>query len=113
MQIKQLNLFGKPETLSLNLVQDKNVINQIDGSGCGNYHLMLIKGLNKIKNLDAKSSFIESAGIPLINPIVDLGNYVMLELGAPCMYLTWPSYLFLLMLNFLIKHTSLTVIGGM
>ena len=30
------------------------IINQIDGSGCGNYHLMLIKGLQKNKNLDAK-----------------------------------------------------------
>ena len=74
----------KLETSSLTLTQDKKIIDQIDSSGCGNYHLMLVKGLHKIKNLDAKKrSFIESAGIPLINPIVDLGNYVMLELGAP------------------------------
>ena len=74
----------KIETSSLRLFQDKKIINQIDGSGCGNYHLMLVKGLQKIKNLDSKKrSFIESAGIPLINPLVDLGNYVMLEVGAP------------------------------
>lgn len=45
---------------------------------------MLVKGLQKIKNLDAKKrNFIDSAGIPLIHPLVDLGNYVMLEIGAP------------------------------
>lgn len=104
----------KLETLSLNLVQDKNVINQIDGSGCGNYHLMLIKGLNKIKNLDAKkSSFIESAGIPLINPIVDLGNYVMLELGAPLHVFDLAKLSLPINVKFPNKkHTSLTVIGG-
>ena len=74
----------KLETSSLKLIKDKKIINRIDGSGCGNYHLMIIKGLYKISNLDAKKqSFIESAGIPLINPLVDLGNYVMLEIGTP------------------------------
>ena len=28
-------------------------------------------------------TLLESAGIPLIHPLVDLGNYVMLEIGAP------------------------------
>ena len=46
----------KIETSSLKLFQDKKVINQIDGSGCGNYHLMLVKGLQKIKNLDSKKA---------------------------------------------------------
>ena len=74
----------KLETSSLKLIQDKTVIDKIDASGCGNYHLMLVQGLQKINNLDAKKlNFIESAGIPLINPLVDLGNYVMLEIGAP------------------------------
>ena len=72
------------ETFKLKLNKDNKIINQIDHSGCGNYHLLLIEGLRKIKNLDAKKqSFIESAGIPLIHPLVDLGNYVMLEIGAP------------------------------
>jgi phenylalanyl-tRNA synthetase beta subunit len=39
----------KIETSSLRLFQDKKIIKQIDGSGCGNYHLMLVKGLQKIK----------------------------------------------------------------
>ena len=72
------------ETLKFKLNKDSNIINQIDYSGCGNYHLMLIEGLQKIKELDAKKqSFLESAGVPLIHPLVDLGNYVMLEVGAP------------------------------
>jgi len=72
------------ETFKLKLNKDNKIINQIDHSGCGNYHLMLIEGLRKIKNLDAKKqSFIASAGVPLIHPLVDLGNYVMLEIGAP------------------------------
>ena len=28
-------------------------------------------------------SLLESAGIPLIHPLVDLGNFVMLEQGTP------------------------------
>ena len=74
----------KVETATLKATKDKRVINHIDDSGCGNYHLMLINGLHKVKNLDTKKrSFIESAGVPLIHPLVDLGNYVMLEVGAP------------------------------
>ena len=74
----------KLETTKLSSIKDCKIINQIDDSGCGNYHLMLVEGLQKIKNLDAKKrNFINSAGIPLIHPLVDLGNYVMLEIGAP------------------------------
>ena len=81
-QAKKTN--RKLETTKLSLIKDRKIINQIDDSGCGNYHLMLVKGLQKIKNLDAKKrNFIDSAGIPLIHPLVDLGNYVMLEIGAP------------------------------
>ena len=74
----------KLETVKLNLIKDSKIISHIDCSGCGNYHLMIVEGLQKIKNLDAKKrSFIESAGVPLIHPLVDLGNYVMLEIGSP------------------------------
>jgi phenylalanyl-tRNA synthetase beta chain len=104
----------KIETSSLKLFQDKKVINQIDGSGCGNYHLMLVKGLQKIKNLDSKKrSFLESAGIPLINPLVDLGNYVMLELGAPMHVFDLAKLT--LPINVRLpqdKNNSVTVIGG-
>ena len=68
----------------LKFKKDKTVINKIDKTGCGNYHLMVITGLNSIKNLDSKKrNFLSAAGVPLISPLVDLGNYVMLEIGAP------------------------------
>ena len=104
----------KLETLKLKLTKDKKIINQIDGSGCGNYHLMLVQGLQKIRNLDAKKrSFIESAGIPLINPLVDLGNYVMLETGAPMHVFDLAKLVFPINVQFpKAKNTPLTVIGG-
>ena len=104
----------KLETLTLKLKKNKKIINQIDGSGCGNYHLMLVKGLKKIRNLDSKKqSFIESAGIPLINPFVDLGNYVMLEVGAPMHVFDLDKITLPINIQFpKIKNTSVKVIGG-
>ncbi|MDA8709162.1 phenylalanine--tRNA ligase subunit beta [Gammaproteobacteria bacterium] len=104
----------KIETSSLRLFKDKKIINQIDGSGCGNYYLMLVKGLQKIKNLDSKKrSFIESAGIPLINPLVDLGNYVMLELGAPTHVFDLAKLTLPINVRFpQDKNNSVKVIGG-
>jgi len=104
----------KIETSSLRASQDKKIINQIDGSGCGNYHLMLVKDLQKIKNLDSKKrSFIESAGIPLINPLVDLGNYVMLELGAPMHVFDLAKLTLPINVRFpQDKNNSVKVIGG-
>ena len=50
----------KLETTKLSSIKDRKIINQIDDSGCGNYHLMLVEGLQKIKNLDAKKrNFID------------------------------------------------------
>ena len=104
----------KLETSSLKLIQDKKIINQIDGSGCGNYHLMLVKGMKEIKNLDSKKrSFIESAGIPLINPLVDLGSYVMLEIGAPMHVFDLDKLSLPINVRFpQEKHNAVTVIGG-
>jgi len=68
----------------LKFIKDKTVINKIDKSGCGNYHLMVINGISSLKSLDhQKRNFLSTAGVPLIHPLVDLGNYVMLEIGAP------------------------------
>ena len=104
----------KLKSFPLKISKDKKIINHIDGSGCGNYHLMLIHGLKKIKNLDAKKrSFIESAGIPLINPLVDLGNYVMLEIGAPMHVFDLAKLALPINVHFpKANNTSLTVIGG-
>ena len=110
--------FKKPsqklETSPLKLIRDKKIINQIDGSGCGNYHLMLVKGLQEIKNLDSKKrSFIESAGIPLISPFVDLGNYVMLEIGAPMHVFDLDKLALPINVCFpQEEHNPVTVIGG-
>ena len=104
----------KLETSTLKLTKDKNIINHIDGSGCGNYHLMLVQGLLKIKNLDAKKrSFIESAGVPLIHPLVDLGNYVMLEIGAPMHVFDLAKLSLPINVKFPeINNNSVKVIGG-
>ena len=104
----------KLKTLTLKLKKNNKIINQIDGSGCGNYHLMLVKGLKKIRNIDSKKqSFIESAGIPLINPFVDLGNYVMLEVGAPMHVFDLDKITLPINIQFpKIKNTSVKVIGG-
>ena len=68
----------------LKFKKDKTVIQELDKTGCGNYHLMIIKDLKLVKKLDAnKRNFLITSGIPLIHPLVDLGNYVMLEIGAP------------------------------
>ena len=104
----------KLESLKLKLNKNKKIINQIDSSGCGNYHLMLVKGLKKIRNLNSKKrSFIESAGIPLINPFVDLGNYVMLEIGAPMHVFDLDKLTLPINVQFpKVKNTSVKVIGG-
>ena len=102
------------EIFKLKLNTDNKIINQIDHSGCGNYHLMLIEGLRTIKDLDAKKlSFIESAGIPLIHPLVDLGNYVMLEIGAPMHVFDLDKLELPINIKFpSSKKNSLEVIGG-
>ena len=84
-QAQQFKLFkDKSQYEKLTFQKDKTIIHTIDKSGCGNYQLMLIRGLHSVKALDKKKrNFLIAAGVPLIHPLVDLGNYVMLEIGTP------------------------------
>lgn len=84
-QAQQSKAFkDKLQYKKLTFQKDKNIINKIDKSGCGNYQLMLVRGLHSVKVLDKqKRNFLIAAGIPLIHPLVDLGNYAMLEMGTP------------------------------
>jgi phenylalanyl-tRNA synthetase beta chain len=84
-QAQQSKVFkDKLQYKKLTFYKDKNIINKIDKSGCGNYQLMLVRGLHSVKALDIKKrNFLSAAGVPLIHPLVDLGNYVMLEMGTP------------------------------
>ena len=84
-QAQQSKAFkDKAQFEKLTFQKDKTIINTIDKSGCGNYQLMLVRGLHSVKALDKKKrNFLIAAGIPLINPLVDLGNYAMLEMGTP------------------------------
>jgi len=84
-QAQQSKAFkDKSQFEKLTFQKDKTIINTIDKSGCGNYQLMLVRGLRSVKALDKKKrNFLIAAGIPLIHPLVDLGNYAMLEMGTP------------------------------
>jgi len=84
-QAQQSKVFkDKSQYEKLTFQKDKTIIHKIDKSGCGNYQLMLVRGLHSVNALDKKKrSFLIAAGVPLIHPLVDLGNYVMLEMGTP------------------------------
>ena len=84
-QAQQSKVFkDKLQYEKLTFKKDKTIINTIDKSGCGNYQIMLVRGLHSVKALDKmKRNFLIAAGVPLIHPLVDLGNYVMLEMGTP------------------------------
>ena len=94
--------------------KDKKIINKIDKTGCGNYQLMLVQGLTSVRALDSKKrNFLSAAGVSLIHPLVDLGNYVMLEMGTPMHVFDLDHLKFPLNIVFPIsKKTSFQAIGG-
>ena len=98
---------------TLTFKKDKTIINKIDKSGCGNYQLMLVQGLTSVRALDSKKrNFLSAAGVSLIHPLVDLGNYVMLEMGTP-MHVFDSDHLELpLNILFPISKTPFQAIGG-
>ena len=99
---------------TLTFKKDKTIINKIDKSGCGNYQLMLVRGLHSVQVLDKKKrNFLSAAGVSLIHPLVDLGNYVMLEMGTPMHVFDLDHLKFPLNIVFPIsKKTSFQAIGG-
>ena len=98
----------------LSFKKDKMVIDKINHEACGNYNLMSIRGVSSIRSLDTKKQrFLLAAGVPLISPLVDLGNYVMLEMGTPMHIFDLDRLA--LPINVLfpaIRNSSLQVIGG-
>ena len=54
-QAQQSKVFkDKSHYKTLTFKKDKTIINKIDKSGCGNYQLMLVRGLHSVKALDKK-----------------------------------------------------------
>ena len=106
--------FKNLKIFSLDSQKNKSIINKVDDAGCGNYHLLLIKDLCKIKQLDSKKrNFLINAGVPLIHPLVDLGNYVMFEMGAPMHVFDLEKLSLPINIVFPSSNkTSLRVIGG-
>ncbi|MDB9830026.1 phenylalanine--tRNA ligase subunit beta [Gammaproteobacteria bacterium] len=114
-QAQQSKVFkDKLQYEKLTFKKDKTIINTIDKSGCGNYQLMLVRGLHSVKALDKmKCNFLIAAGVPLIHPLVDLGNYVMLEMGTPMHVFDSDHLEFPLNILFPVsKKTPFQAIGG-
>jgi phenylalanyl-tRNA synthetase beta chain len=67
-----------------NLVQNKININILSPKACPKYYARTLKGINtKAKTPSWIEKALDYAKINLISPVVDLANYVMLELGQP------------------------------
>ena len=97
----------------LKFLKDKTVIDKVDQTGCGNYHLAMIKNIESLKNLDSKKQkFLLEAGVPLIHPLVDLGNYVMLELGTPMHIFDLDSLQLPINVLFKSENKTFQAIGG-
>lgn len=64
-----------PDVLSINIVNKE---------ACPGYHAMVVKGIDNKKKLpEYILDRLEACGIRSVSPVVDLTNYVMLELGQP------------------------------
>ena len=91
----------------------KDYIGKINTECCQNYHLLEILEINKFKALPKKIlRLLEKADIPLIHPMVDLGNYVMLELGTPLHVFDRDKLALPLSVNFADEDETVSLIGG-
>lgn len=65
-------------------IPDVVSIKVINTEVCPSYHAMVVKGIDNKKKLPEHIlSRLEACGMKSVSPIVDLTNYVMLELGQP------------------------------
>ena len=82
------SLFNKkikyPRVKKLSKINKKKYIKSLDSKICPSYSCLSITGLNNsIKTPDLIKSRLKSSGIKNINFLVDIINYVMLEIGQP------------------------------
>ena len=82
------SLFNKkvkyPKVKKLSKINKKKYIQSLDIRICPSYSCLSISGLNnRIKTPDLIKSRLRSSGIKNINFLVDIINYVMLEIGQP------------------------------
>ena len=82
------SLFNKkikyPRIKKLSKINKKKYIKSLDSKICPSYSCLSITGLNNsIKTPDLIKSRLKNSGIKHINFLVDIINYVMLEIGQP------------------------------
>lgn len=93
--------------------ENKQIISAIDEAACTHYCLGLVKNIRKVKQLTPKKrSLLTKAEIPLIHPLVDLANYVMLELGTPMHIFDLDQITLPISVGYLRKSQKVRVIGG-
>ena len=91
----------------------KDYIGKVNNKCCQNYHLLEIREINKFKALPKEIvRLLEKADIPLIHPVVDIGNYVMLELGTPLHVFDRDKLTLPLSVNFADENETVSIIGG-
>ncbi len=65
-------------------VKKVNYLNaKVDSTLCPRFTAVLIRDVKKLDSPDYVKKRLESAGVRAINNIVDISNYIMLELGQP------------------------------
>ena len=93
--------------------RNKSVISFIDKSACTHYCLGVVKNVSNIKELSAdKRRLLTQAEIPLIHPLVDLANYVMLEIGTPLHIFDLDKIAMPISVGYPKKQQKVKVIGG-
>ena len=73
-----------PKIANLKITPSKKFINKIDKKICGSYGALVLHGVdNTIKTPNIIAERLNKCGISKVNFIVDILNYVMIEVGQP------------------------------